>query len=609
MIKIAKSPVKKKSSRAQSFLFEIAWEVCNQVGGIYTVIRSKVPSVVEKRGNDNYCLIGPYFADQAAASFDEITEDKSLVGKAVKQLRELGIEVHYGKWLISGRPTVVLFNPFSVFNKLDSIRHELNANHGIEAPNEDLANQVIAFGYQVQEFFRVITELDKSKKKMVAHFHEWMAGSAIPEMRRQNHKPKIVFTTHATMLGRYLAMNDEEFYDHLPFYDWGKEAERFNIKGIVQIERAAAHGAHIFSTVSGVTARECEYLVGRIPEAILPNGLNIQRFEALHEVQTLHQKYKTKIHDFVMGHFFQSYSFDLDNTVYLFTAGRYEYHNKGYNVTLEALARLNHKMQEANIDKTVVAFFITRQPFYSFNPEVLRSKAEIDEIRKICDEIKEKVSEKLYLEITSNNGKYEFPDLSGLVEDYFKLKLRRNVQSWKSDHLPPVVTHNMQDDANDDILSFIRKANLVNNRHDKVKVVYHPDFVAASNPLFKMDYSQFVRGCHLGVFPSYYEPWGYTPLECLASGIPSITSDLSGFGDYIVNNFKKRDMGVAINQRNQKSFDESAEDLANQLFNFMKLNRRERIELRNNCESASVHFDWHNLIKHYEKAYREVVKL
>ncbi|MCL1822426.1 MAG: glycogen/starch synthase, partial [Prolixibacteraceae bacterium] len=494
-------------------LFEVAWEVCNQVGGIYTVIRSKVPSVIQKCGEKNYFLMGPYIENQAMAAFDPASDYSDLAGQTVLKMREMGYDVHYGRWIVSGRPRVILFNPYSIYNKLGEIKYFIWEHHHIALPDDDvLLNQVASFGFQVKEFFRIYCEMGGCERPSVAHFHEWMAGLPIPGIRHDALNLKTVFTTHATILGRYLAMNDNEFYDHLEFYDWEKEANYFNIKPIVDIERAAAHGAQIFTTVSNVTARECKYLLGREPEVILPNGLNIERFEVLHQIQNMHAEYKNKIHDFVMGHFFQSYSFDLDKTLYFFTSGRYEYHNKGYDLTLEALARLNWKMQYAGIDRTVVCFFVTKRPFYSLNPEVLEAKAQIDEIHRACEEIQQKVGEKLYQTITAEMGPYQFPNLTELVDDYYRLKLRRFVQGWKSKELPKVVTHNLVDDSKDEVLNFLRTANLINHHHDKVKVVYHPDFVNASNPLFKMDYSQFVRGCHLGIFPSYYEPWGYTPL-------------------------------------------------------------------------------------------------
>ena len=344
-------------------------------------------------------------------------------------------------------------------------------------------------------------------------------------------------------------------------------------------------------------------MLGRNPDLILPNGLNIERFTALHEFQNLHKEYKEKIHQFIMGHFFHSYSFDLDKTLYFFTSGRYEYKNKGFDLTLEALARLNWRMRQENMDMTVVMFFITKQPYHSINPSVLQSRAVMEEVRQDCKAIEKQVGERLFNEAAAS-GDITMPNLNNFVDEYWRLRLRRILQSWKSNHLPFVVTHNLIHDQYDDILSFLRTANLVNNWYDRVKIVYHPDFISPTNPLFGMEYGQFVRGCHLGIFPSYYEPWGYTPLESIASGVPAVTSDLSGFGDYILSNIPQHEeKGLYVVNRRYKSFDEAANQLTDQLYSFVKLARRERITQRNLVESSSETFDWKNLSVYYERAY------
>jgi len=585
-------------------LAEIAWEVCNQVGGIYTVIRSKVPSMMERWG-DCYSLIGPYFHQQAQSEFEPTDDYSSPFGQAVLKMRNMGFEVHYGHWLVTGKPLVVLLNPYSVFDRLGEIKFNLWENHHIPTPgNDDLLNQVEAFGYLAKIFLQQLVEPDITDRPVVAHFHEWMVGTAIPDLRREKTNLRIVFTTHATLLGRYLAMNDPAFYDHLTYVDWLKEAVHFNIETAVRIERAAAHGSHIFSTVSEVTARECTFLLDRIPDVILPNGLNIERFAAHHEFQNLHQKYKDKIHQFVMAHFFQSYPFDLDQTLYFFTSGRYEYRNKGFDVTLEALARLNYRMQQAGIKKTVVMFFITKQPYYSINPQVLQSRLMMDEIRETCNAIQKEVGRKLFYAAASSND-FKLPSLRDFVDDYWQLRYRRTLQSWKTHQLPPVVTHNLVNDQSDEILHFLRSSQLVNNAHDRVKVVYHPDFVSVTNPLFAMDYGQFVRGCHLGIFPSYYEPWGYTPLECIARGVPAVTSDLSGFGDYVITKMSDQtDKGILVVKRRNRNFNDAANQLADYLFDYVRYGQRDRIALRNQVESSSEEFDWKNLTRYYTKAYQ-----
>ena len=592
----------------QALLLEIAYEVCNQVGGIYTVIRSKIPAM-QQRWGDNYAALGPYFHDQAAAIFEPEEYMDHPIHQAAAAVRDMGVEVHVGRWLISGRPRVVLFNPYSVYDRLGEIKYLLWEHHDISIEREDdLLNRVVALGYTVKLFVAELAKLESNPLPVIAHIHEWMAATAIPEIRRDQLPIKLVFTTHATLLGRYLAMNDGMFYDHLPFYDWLKEARHFNIETPIRIERAAAHGAHVFSTVSEVTARECEVFLGRKPDVILPNGLNVRRYEVIHEIQNIHQRFKDEIHQFVMGHFFGSYSFNLDKTLYFFSSGRFEFRNKGYDLTLEALARLNWRMKQANLPQTVVMFFITRQPYHSINPHVLNSQAQMQKIAQICEAIEKEVGDKLFFEAASNPNR-TLPDLNTLVKDYWRLRLRRNLQSWKTDGLPSVVTHNLVNDGQDQILNFLRSANLVNLKEDKVKVIYHPDFISPASPLLGMEYSDFVRGCHLGIFPSHYEPWGYTPLECMVSGVPAVTSDQAGFGDYFHGLMEGKDsQGVFVVNRRGKSYEEAANQLADWLFDFVQMSRRDRIQQRYQVESAATHFTWAKLTRHYDEAYRMVME-
>ena len=597
---------KRKNQRSERrLLTEVAWEVCNQVGGIYTVIRSKVPAAVQEWGEDYLC-VGPLVHRNFSAEFEPLDDFDHPFGMAVLQMRDAGFQVQYGRWLVSGNPKVVLLDPKQLFYRLAEIKYLLFKNHDINCPeNDSLFDQCAAFGELVRIFHFYLSKVDGAEEwNLFSHFHEWMAATCIPGIRRDNLPFRLIFTTHATLLGRYLAMNDGHFYDRLPFYDWQKEAAHFNVTGIAKAERAAAHGAHVFSTVSDVTAMECRYLLGRDPDVIVPNGLNIERFTALHEFQNLHKLYKDKIHEFVMGHFFQSYSFDLEKTIYFFTSGRFEFRNKGFDITLEALARLNWKMHLEGLDATVVMFVVTKQPFHSMNPYALQSRAMMEEIRQTTRSIERIVGDKLFYSVASSREN-KLPNLNEFVDDYWRLRLRRILQSWKADTLPLVVTHNLADDHNDEILRAIRSHGLLNHRNHKVKVVYHPDFIASTNPLFGMDYTQFVRGCHLGVFPSFYEPWGYTPLEAIASGVPTVTSDLSGFGDYVMNTMPEAEkQGIYVTHRRHHSYHDAAEELSDQMLSFVRQSRRDRITQRNHTERASVLFDWENLYQHYKTCYQ-----
>ncbi|MDZ4715375.1 MAG: glycosyltransferase [Cytophagales bacterium] len=588
----------------KSMLIEVAWEVCNQVGGIYTVIRSKAPTMAE-RADGPFCMIGPYIGKAIHSELEPLTDVQDVFGIAAANLRKRGYDVHYAEWLITGRPRVVLLNPNVIESKaLSVIKYLLWKNHAVSTPETDvLINQVVAFGYLTKLFLDEVVKLSSKNQPILAHFHEWMAGLPILDIKREKMPIKTVFTTHATQLGRHLAINSPLFYAHLPFFDREVEAKRFGIATEESIEYGCAQHCDVFTTVSDVTARECKYLLRRKPDVIVPNGLNIERFEALHEFQNLHALYKKEINEFVMGHFFHSYTFDLDKTIYLFTSGRYEYRNKGFDLTLEALWRLNERLKAEKADITVVMFFVTKREYYSIRPEVLQSRAMMEEIRQTCAVIEGEVGKGLFNTSTSQVGN-RLPDLNEFVSDYWKLRYRRTVQSWKSNKLPNVVTHKLVSEETDEIVQFVTRRNLLNRPEDKVKIVYHPDFITSTSPLFGMDYGQFVRGCHLGVFPSYYEPWGYTPLECMASGVPSVTSDLSGFGDYLTKNFPDYEKnGMFVIERGRRTFDWSARQLSVALYRFLSQTRRERIKQRNNVESYSAAFDWSNLITYYRQAY------
>ncbi len=593
----------------QTRLLEVAWEVCNQVGGIYTVIRSKAPAAMEHWAG-RYCLVGPYVHKNIGAELEPLDDVQDVFGQAAAALKKRGYHVQYAEWLVTGKPRVVLLNPNVIQEKtLNVVKYLLWKNHGISTMNSNpLIDQVIAFGYLTKLFIDEVIKLSGEDEKLIAHFHEWMAGLPILDLKRDKQPVRTVFTTHATQLGRHLAINSPLFYAHLPFFSWEEEAKKFGIETEAKIEFSCAQSADYFTTVSEVTARECRHLLKRKPDSVLPNGLNIQRFETLYEFQNLHSEHKEQIHRFVMGHFFPSYSFDLDKTVYFFTSGRFEYKNKGFDLTLEALSHLNEELQKENADVTVVMFFISNRNFHSIKPEVLHSRAVLDEIRQTCDAIQGQIGKKLFHASTMRED-HRLPNLNDFVDEYWKLRYRRTIQSWQTSKLPLTLTHNLVNEDKDEIVNYLAKRKLLNRPEDRVKIVYHPDFISSTNPLFGMDHIQFVRGCNLGIFPSYYEPWGYTPLECIACGIPSITSDLSGFGDYLIRHFPEHEKhGVYVVERGKRTFDYSAKQLTGFLKRFLDQTLRERIMQRNNVENYSFAFDWQNLIKHYNSVYEKAVQ-
>lgn len=592
-------------------LVEVAWEVCNQVGGIYQVLKSKAPLMVERWG-ERYCMVGPWMGHASALDFEETTPT-GWIGRAVMALRAEGLHVRHGRWMISGKPRTLLIEHWQGQPATDAAKYRLFADHALSVPSGDaLVDGVVSFADAVRRVFEKLaehagtgptgTEKINGVTPIIGHFHEWMGGLAIPMIRRQNLPVACVFQTHATLLGRYLASNDEAFYDRLAWgtIDHAGEAKRFNIEFQHLVERACTHGAHVMTTVSSITGEECDGLLGRAPDVVLPNGLDINRYNVGHEFQTLHAEYKERIHRFTMGHFFPSYAFDLDKTLYFFTSGRFEPRNKGFDLCLEAMARLNAELKAANLGITVVFFIITRRPTRSLHPQVLHTRGVLNEFHWVCNEIMKNIGERLF-KIGATGGRV---NLEEMIDEYWRLRYRRTQQAIKSSGLPPVTTHVIEDDGEDPVLQQIRKVWLFNRHDDPVKVVYHPDFINPTNPLWGMEYDEFVRGCHLGVFPSAYEPWGYTPLESVAMGVPAVTSDLAGFGSYVAAQHRNHDSpGMWVIRRRGRDFQHSAADLCRCMLDYCRMDRRGRISLRNQVEAQSWMFDWSVLGHAYFKAH------
>jgi glycogen(starch) synthase len=564
---------------------------------------------VKEYWGEDYMLIGPYLGIESLDTFEECAPENERLQGCLDQLSEQGLKYYYGYWLVSGKPKVLLLDLESLRSRLDTIKYYYYENYYIESPSNDLLyDKVLLFGEAV---FLAIQQLNiyyrYQNKKIIAHFHEWMAAASLGFVRKYLKGIKTIFTTHATLLGRYLSNNDSRFYENLSKYSWKTEASRYGILHSVQLESMAAQHAHLFTTVSGITARECRFLLERKPEMILPNGLNIARFSVLHEVHNIHQEFKEEIHQFVMAHFFRYYTFNLENTLYFFISGRLEYYNKGFDLLVEALKRLNVKMKMEEVDMNIVVFFITKAQVTGIDADELESRGVMEEVRQTVDRIQSTIGKRLFYEVVTNTES-GVPPINDLIDEYWKLRLVRTLKSWRKQGLPSITTHQIVNAENDQLLNGLKAAGFDNKRGDKVKVIYHPDFINPMNPLFGIEYGQFVRGCHLGIFPSFYEPWGYTPLECLASGVPAITSDLAGFGDQVLKRIPDhQEFGIYVVNRKNESFENAASQLANILFSFVLKSRRDRINQRNRAEDVSENFSWKHLISYYNEAYQRVV--
>uniref|UniRef100_A0A8C2X901 Glycogen [starch] synthase n=1 Tax=Cyclopterus lumpus TaxID=8103 RepID=A0A8C2X901_CYCLU len=509
-------------------LFEIAWEVANKVGGIYTVIQTKARLTAEEWG-ENYFLVGPYVESNVRTQVELIEPTNPVLKRTIDKMNSSGCKVYFGRWLIEGSPYVVLIDVAFTAWSLDSWKRELWDLCDIGVPWFDReANDAVLFGFLTAWLLGEVTQSEEPPH-IVAHFHEWLAGLGLVLCRHRKLPIATIFTTHATLLGRYLCAGSVDFYNKLADFNVDKEAGDRQIYHRYCLERAAAHCAHVFTTVSQITAIEAEYLLKRAPDIVTPNGLNVKKFSAVHEFQNLHAQSKNRIQEFVRGHFYGHLDFNLDKTLFLFIAGRYEFSNKGADIFLEALARLNYLLRVNHSDVTVIAFFIMPARTNNFNVETLKGQAVRKQLWDTAQTVKERFGKKLYESLLVG----QLPDVSKILDKEDFTIMKRAIFATQRQCQPPICTHNMLEDSGDPILNCVRRIGLFNSSADRVKIIFHPEFLSSTSPLLPMDYEEFVRGCHLGVFPSYYEPWGYTPAECTVMGIPSISTNLSGFGCFM----------------------------------------------------------------------------
>lgn len=608
--KVAKKPAALETADPSTcVLFELSTEVCHQVGGIYQVIKSKAPVMTERWG-DRYALIGCYDQASAAVEFESI-EPVGWWARLLGRMAGAGFTVHHGRWLVPGRPRVLLLDLPMHEGAVADAKYRLWKHHGIESPSANWhVDRAAVFGEATALLLGAAAELATGQadepRRVIAHAHEWLAGLAIPELRRTGAPVATAFTTHATLIGRYLASNGQLHYGAMHGTNGDDAAAGYNVKPEHGIEKACAHASHVFSTVSSVTAEECEHLLGRAPDALVPNGLNTEKFDVGPDFHTMHADCKQHLHRFTMAHFFPSYSFDLDRTLYFFSSGRFEPVNKGFDLALEALARLNAQLIDYDLPVNVVFFLITSRPTRHIIPELLESRGVLNELRTVCDRIVTQAGDKLFPAAAAGTGEHgELPMIwNDLLDDYWRLRYRRTQQAFRRDGLPPVVTHAIEHEDRDPVLNQIRNLGLFNRPEDRVKVVYHPEFVTPTNPLWAIEYEQFVRGCHLGVFPSGYEPWGYTPLESMAMGVPAMTSDVAGFGAYVKEKLPDHsNWGVEVLGRRGRGFHDTAGELAAQMLKFCRLDRRGRIDLRNQVERRAGTFSWQRLGPAYHKVH------
>ena len=580
-------------------LFEVSFEACNKVGGIYAVLESKAKRMVELY-KDNYFLVGPYYPEKAVTDYLKQNPPK-FCEKIFNELKEQGIYCHFGKWLIQGKPNVILIEFNEFLKNVNQIKYDLWRDYKIDSLGTgfDFDEPVAwstACGLVIEKLIPYFKE-----KRITGQFHEWLSGAALLHLHK---KIPTVFTTHATTLGRTIAGWGEELYaevddalkrgitvDPKRPYKYGVQAKHL-------MEKACAHYATVFTTVSEITAREAAYILGKKPDVLVPNGLDIERFPTMEEFALLHRKYLGKMKHFFSAYFNPYYETNLWDTMVFFTSGRYEFRNKGYDVFIEALGRLNERMKKEGVKRNVFTLFYVPKDNVKENIDIIESI-------KLYDDMRERVEDEVpWIEEMTLDSlvKGKVPKISVIFRKDFLQEAKRKYSSFKKEGKPPFSAYTV--DESDLIVNAFKKNNLLNRQEDKVKVILYPAYLSTTDRLLGLNIEQATQGSHLGVFASYYEPWGYTPLECAANGVMSITTDMAGFGIFIKKNSNQNEFpGILVLDRENKAHEEIVKKLYEMLWTIVTMHRNERIPKKSQAKSLASLADWKLLIKNYIQAH------
>ena len=531
------------------YIFESSWEVCNKVGGIYTVLSSRAKTLHEKI-NDHLIFIGPDCWGEKKNPY--FKEDQSLLSVWKTKATDEGLNLKIGRWDIPGEPIAILvdFKPF--FEEKDQIYTWLWENYQVDSLHaygdyDEASMFSYAAAKVVESFYK--NNLNKAQK-VVYHANEWMCG--LGALYINNVLPEVgtIFTTHATSIGRSIAGNNKPLYDYLFAYNGDQMSWELNMQSKHSIEKQTAHHVDCFTTVSDITANECKELLDKPVDFVLPNGFDNSFVPKGAEFPKRRKAARKRVLDVANA----LLGTDLDDeTLIVSTSGRYEFRNKGVDVYIEAMNRL---LRDKELNKTVLAFI---------------------EVPGWVGEPRQDLVDRL------NSGKkYDTPlDV-------------------------PEITHWLHNMTHDNVLGMLKFLDMHNRKEDKVKLIFLPCYLNGDDGVLNLSYYDIVLGNDLCIYPSYYEPWGYTPLESIAFKVPCITTDLAGFGlwaNKVKGGYSEIEDGVKVIHRTDYNYSEVADAIKDTVAKYSNYTADEVKKARQNAEKLSKKALWKEFIKYYEQAY------
>jgi glycogen(starch) synthase len=597
------------SQKKQITVLEISYEVCNKVGGIYTVITSKIARMMENI--QNYIAVGPYYEKPASLEFEK-EKPPLKFQKAFNALyKKYGINCYYGRWLIqsqqllSERPLTILIDPAGYRSSLNKIKADLWEFAGVDSMGATHHyDEPLPFSRATGLLLQELIRSRAVSGKVVAHFHEWLTGAGLLYVKASKVPCRTVFITHSTALGRTIAgSGKEDIYSLIREGLRRKQtvsddkAREYGAIDRHTMERAACQKADVFTTVSDIVGTECEFILGRKPDIILHNGLDMSKFPVMEDISDLHIKYRNEIRKFVSAYFSPYYPIDVSNTIFYFISGRFEFHNKGVDLLLESAGRLNKRLKRLKTKKNIVLFIWVPCNIKGRHSGIMDNLALFEDLEEAAREESRRIAERI-MNSFSQRKKIEQSSIidQGFLHELKKAELSLKRESDRPPSSPFILDQNQ-------VTESLESNNLLNSKDDKVKVIYYPTYLSSTDGMLGQNYYDAMMGCHVGIFPSQYESWGYTPLEAAALGCQSITTDLTGYGRFMKPKLGKGDYSIMVVPREKKSYQESVAYLEDLLFRIYNMSKRQRVQFKIGAKQLSKLADWSSLIRSYLKAY------
>ena len=544
------------------YIFETSWEVCNRVGGIYAVLSTRAASM-QRIAKDKVFFFGPdierMFGGTPSPYF---TETKSLLPTWQKQAEKAGLRLRIGRWEVPGRPIAILLDSREMMAHKDEIyahaweKYEVKS-HAAYGDYDESSMFGHYAGMAMESLYRYLVKGQESrvksqKSKVKGQEEPFVAHfnewqTAFGLFYLKEHCPEVGTLFTTHATGIGRSIAG----NNKPLYDYfeGYNGNQMAEElNMVSKHSAERQAAHFADCFTTVSN-----ITAKECKQLLDRPVDIvtpNGFEPdfVPKGAAFTAARERARHKLrEVAEQVMAYQLPAD-CMFVCTSGRYEWRNKGIDATLYSLRALRDKLDCIRSGKTIVAYILV--PAWQ------------------------------------NGAKEELGR-----DDY-----------W--------TTHRLVNPSEDPVIRTLHELGLYNRPQSRVKVIFVPSYLNGNDGIFNMPYYDLLIGMDATIFPSYYEPWGYTPLESNAFHVPTITTDKAGYGMWIkdLGGTCSIEAGAQVIHRTDSNWGELIASTADALFRFSQMTPEAVETARKSAAEIAEQAEWKHFFTYYEQAYDIALK-